>query len=314
MPLPRTLKPFSTLQWALALSVLLHGAVLTVRLVNPEGFRRAFQDMTLNVVLVNARSDDKPDQAQAIAQSSLAGGGDAADRRVMASTPLPPAAQDSTGNALITRNQRQIAVMQQEQQLLIARVKTQLAVMPKPDPRRAASDPKAREQENKRQQLSRRLAVIERRAEEQNSRPRKRWLSPATLGATYALYYDDMRRKIEDRGTRDFPQVAGRKLYGELLMGLLVNHDGRVLDARVVQSSGDPMLDRFAEAIAQSAGPFGPFTPAMRQDTDQFDITARFNFTHEQTLETTLQVDQPIGSPAPQPPGADADADADGAQ
>jgi protein TonB len=300
----RTLKSLSTLQWALALSVLLHGTALTVRFVNSEGFQRAFRDTTLDVVLVNASSQDKPDQAQAIAQANLAGGGDAADQR-MASTPLPPTAQDAAGNALITLNQRQITAMQQEQQQLIAQVKAQLAEMPMPDPHRKASDPEARAQEDKREQLSKLLAAIERRVQEQNSRPRKRWLSPATLGSIYALYYDAMRRKIEDRGTRDFPQVAGRKLYGELLMGLLVNHDGRVLDARVVQSSGDPMLDRFAEAIAQSAGPFGPFTPAMQQDTDQFDITARFRFTHDQTLETTLQADA-LTDQSALPPGSDA--------
>ena len=128
--------------------------------------------------------------------------------------------------------------------------------------------------------------------QEENSRPRKRFLSPATLGATYATYYDELRRKIEQVGTANFPHVAGRKLYGELLMALLINHDGRILDARVVRGSGDRMLDRLAEAIAQKAAPFGPFTPAMRKDTDQFDVTARFRFTHEQTLETTLQADE----------------------
>ena len=102
-----------------------------------------------------------------------------------------------------------------------------------------------------------------------------------------------MRRAIETVGTANFPHVAGRKLYGELLMALLINHDGRILDARVVQSSGDRMLDRLAEAIAQKSAPFGPFTPAMRQDTDQFDVTARFRFTREQTLETILQADAP---------------------
>ena len=30
----------------------------------------------------------------------------------------------------------------------------------------------------------------------------------------------------------------------------------------------------------------------MRKDTDQIDITARFRFTREQTLETTLQSGQ----------------------
>jgi protein TonB len=287
----RILKSLSTLQWALALSVLLHGTLLAVRLVNPEGFQRAFQDTKLEVVLVNAHSDDKPDKAQAIAQVNLAGGGDSAERRLV-STPLPATAQDSTGNSLITQNQRQIDAMQEQQQQLIAQIKTRLAVMPKPDPRRKSNDPEARAQADKRQRLSKLLAAIERRVQEENSRPRKRWLSPATLGATYAIYYDTMRQKIEDRGTQDFPQDGwGRKLYGELMMSLIVDKDGRVLDVQVVQSSGDRTLDRLAEAIAQSAGPFGPFTPAMRQDTDQFDVTARFRFTHDQTLETTLQTD-----------------------
>ncbi len=257
-------RAFSTLQWALAVSVLVHAALLTVRFVNPEGFARAFQDNTLDVILVNAKSDEKPAKAQAIAQHSLAGGGEAKDARIV-STPLPPSPREAEGNDAIDENRRQIDHMQRQQELLLAQV---------------------------REQLQKLLAAIEKRVEEENARPRKRYLSPATLGATYATYYDDMRRKIEQVGTANFPHVAGRKLYGELLMALLINHDGRILDARVVRGSGNRMLDRLAEAIAQKAAPFGPFTPAMRKDTDQFDVTARFRFTHEQTLETTLQADE----------------------
>ena len=132
------------------------------------------------------------------------------------------------------------------------------------------------------------LAAIERRVVEENTRPKKRYLSPATLGTTYALYYDDLRRKIEARGTRNFPEAGGKKIYGELMMALLINHAGRILDARVVQGSGNRVLDRLAEAIAHAAAPFGNFTAAMRQETDLFVITARFKFTHEMILETTL--------------------------
>jgi protein TonB len=177
----------------------------------------------------------------------------------------------------------------------MAQVRQQLAAMPQIDAARLATDPEAREQEERRQRLSKTLAAIEQRVQEENSRPRKRYLSPATLGATYAQYSDAMRRKIEARGTANFPQVAGRKLYGELMMALHINHDGRILDARVVQSSGNRMLDRLAEAIAQSSAPFGPVTPAMRKDTDQFDVTALFKFKRDLTLETTLQADEFLG-------------------
>ena len=291
--MPRSLKSLTTLQWALALSVLLHAALLTVRFVDPEGLRRAFQQTTLDVILVNAKSDDKPDKdkAQAIAQASLAGGGDAPDQRLV-STPLPPAPYEAPGDSVIDENQRRINAMQEQQEQLMAQVRQQLAALPRIDPGKLASDPEARATQERRQRLEKILAAIERRVEEENSRPRKRYLSPATLGATYAQYYDDMRRKIEERGTANFPQTAGRKLYGELLMALLVNHDGRILDAHVVQGSGNRMLDRLAETIATSAAPFGHFTAAMRRDTDQFDVTARFKFTRDMTLETTLHTDQ----------------------
>ncbi len=286
----RSYKSLSTLQWALGLSVLLHAALLTVRFVDPEGFRRLFQETTLDVVLVNAESDQKPDKAQAIAQSSLAGGGEAADKRI-ASTPLAPSPREAPGDAPVTENQRRIDAMLEQQEQLLAQVRQQLASLPKLDPRKLSADPEARAQEERRQLLARQLAALEKRVEEENSRPRKRYLSPATLGTTYAVYYDSMRRKIEAEGTANFPQMAGRKLYGELIMALLINHDGRILDARVVRGSGNRALDKLAELIAARSAPLGNFTAAMRKDTDQFDVTARFKFTHEQTLETTLQAD-----------------------
>ena len=285
-----SLKTLTTLQWALGLSVLLHAALLTIRFVDPEGFKRVFHDTTLDVVLVNAESDEKPEKPQALAQATLAGGGEAADKLV--STPLPPAPVESPGDSAVNENQRRIDSMLEQQEQLLAQVRQQLATMPKVDPQKLNQDPEAQAQEERRQQLQKLLAAIERRVEEENSRPRKRYLSPATLGTTYAVYYDEMRRRIEAEGTANFPQVAGRKLYGELLMSLLINHDGRILDARVTRSSGNRNLDRLAEIIASRAAPFGNFTAAMRKDTDQFDVTARFRFTHEQTLETTLQSDQ----------------------
>ncbi|HRQ02931.1 TonB family protein [Ottowia sp.] len=281
----------STLQWALLASALLHGVLLSVRLVDSEGFRRAFARTTLDVVLVNARSDEKPEQAQAIAQADLAGGGEAGDRR-LASTPLPPHPQALPGDDAASEHQRRIAAMLTQQEELLTQVRKQLHSAPAIEPRPPSDDTEAQAEEERRLQLSKLLAAIERRVEESNAQPRKRYLSPATLGATYAPYYDDMRRRIEARGTRHFPEAGGRKLYGELLMALLVNHDGRIIDARVVQGSGNRALDRQAEAIARAAAPFGRFSAAMRRDTDQFDVTARFRFTREQTLETSLQTGQ----------------------
>ena len=281
----------STLQWALLVSALLHGVLLSLRWVDGAGLRRALSAPALDVVLVNARTDEAPPQPQAIAQAHLAGGGNQAERGLIA-TPLPPHPQAVlAGDDPVSENQRRIAAMLTQQEQLLVQVRRQLDSLPLPDAEAPADDAEAEAQRERRLQLSRLLAAIEQRVEEASAQPRKRYLSPATLGTTYAQYYDDMRRKIEARGTRHFPQAEGRKLYGELLMALLVQHDGRLLDVRVLQGSGNRPLDRQAEAIARAAAPFGRFSPAMRRDSDQFDVTARFRFTHEQTLETTLQAE-----------------------
>jgi len=92
-----TVKNFSTLQIALGVSALLHAVVLTTRFVDPQSFNRVFKDTPLEVILVNARSNEKPEFAKAIAQASLAGGGQLEKGR--ATSPLPPSALTDLGDA-----------------------------------------------------------------------------------------------------------------------------------------------------------------------------------------------------------------------
>ena len=280
-------RTFSTLQIALGVSIAVHAVLLTVRFVDPEGFNRIFQDTPLEVILVNAKTAEKPDaaKAQAIAQHTLAGGGDAEKGR--ATTPLPPSALTEIGDATEDA-QRKVEAMQEQQMLLLAQVRRQLAALPPPDPKQAANTPEAQEREERRRQLFKLLAEIERRVNEENARPKKRYISPATREEVYAVYYDRLRRKIEDRGTENFPTAAGRKMYGELTMLLTVDREGRVIDAEVVQTSGNLALDRRAMAIARSAGPFGRFSEAMRRQADQIVVVSRFKFTRDETLETNL--------------------------
>jgi protein TonB len=277
-------KSLSPLQIALAVSVAVHAALLAVRFVDPERFNRVFQDTPLEVVLVNSRTTERPDKAQAIAQATMAGGGEAQAGR--ATSPLPPSMLTAAGDAS-EESQRKIEAMQTQQMMLLAQARQALAALPPPDPKQAADSPEARAREEKRRQLTKLLAEIERRIQEENARPKKRYISPATREEVYALYYDGLRRRIEERGTRNFPEVAGQKLYGELTLALTIDQDGRVLSAEVVESSGQQVLDRRAIGIATAAGPFGRFNEAMRQRADQIVVVSRFRFTRNETLETS---------------------------
>ena len=270
---------------ALALSFAVHAVLLTVRFVDPEAFNRVFQDTPLEVILVNARSDERPQKAMAIAQASLAGGGEAEKGR--ATSPLPPSTLTDLGETM-EETQRRMETMQEQQAMLLAQVSRQLASMPLPDPKQPSNTPESQAQEEKRRQLVKLLAEIERRINQENSRPKRRYVSPATREEVYAVYYDSLRRRVEDKGTENFPEANGKKLYGELTMIVTVNHDGQVFATQVVESSGNRTLDRRAEAIARSAGPYGRFSAAMRAKADEILVVSRFRFTRDQTLETKL--------------------------
>jgi protein TonB len=275
----------STLQIALIASIGVHGLLLAVRIVDPTSFNRIFEDTPLEVILVNSRSGEAPEKAQAIAQASLAGGGEAATGR--ATSPLPPSALTELGDAN-EETRKQIEQMQQTQQQLLTQVRRELALLPATEPLRDQGTPEQREQEDRRRQLIEVLAEIEKRINEENARPKKRYISPATHEAVYALYYDQLRRKIEERGTRNFPENQGKKLYGELTMNVTVDAEGRVVETEVVRGSGSKILDRRAVAIVNAAAPYGRFNSAMRKNADQLVITSRFKFTRDENLETTL--------------------------
>nr|WP_145550810.1 TonB family protein [Variovorax boronicumulans] len=285
MKAPAWLRRLSTLQVALLFSVAAHAALLAVRFADPAAFDRLFQDTPLEVILVNAKSDERPDKAQAIAQASLAGGGDAAAGR--ATSPLPPSPRADIGDA-VEEAQRQIEAMHQQQTLLLAQVTRMLAALPPPDPRNISDSAEAREQDERRRQLLQHLAEIERRIEIENARPKRRVVSPSTREEVYAVYYDTLRRKVEERGTQNFPEHNGRKLYGELVMIITVDHRGQVLSTEVAESSGNRLLDQRAQAIARAAGPYGGFTPAMRMQADQILVVSRFRFARDATLQTNV--------------------------
>ena len=280
---------------ALGVSALVHAVVLTTRFVDPERFHRVFQDTPLEVILVNAKSSESPDVAKAIAQASLVGGGESEQGR--ATSPLPPSALTDLGDAAEDA-QRKVDALQQQQTQLLAQLKTELASLPPPDPNLPTNDPLTVEREQKRKQLFKSLAEIDKRISQENARPKKRYISPSTREDVQAIYYDTLRRKIEQKGTSNFPEQGGKKLYGQLTMVVTVNFDGRILSTEVVESSGNAALDRRAQSIVRGSGPFEAFTAPMRRWADQIAVVSNFKFTREETLETKL-THQPITSSPP---------------
>ena len=270
------------LPWALGISLTVHAVLLAVRLTPPEAIDRLVRDTGLEVILVNTESDEKsPAKPKAMAQTNLAGGGETTKDR--STSPLINSPTTRSGQA-DNQVQQKIAEKEREQAEMLTRTKQTLAKLNASH--NTNKDPAI---ERQRQQLINLLAQIEKRIQEENARPRKRYVSPSTQEASYARYYDVIRRKIESKGTLDFPQSQGQKLYGSLIMVITIDKRGQVISAEVSQGSGNPLLDFHAKQIARNAGPYGPFNDAMRREMDQLALVTRFSFDHNNTLQTTLQ-------------------------
>lgn len=272
------------LQICLGVSLSVHAALVSFRFIDPEGFNRAFKDTPLEVILVNAASEEAPEKAQALAQQNLSGGGEADQGR--ATSPLPPSQNATMGDAM-EDTARMIQQMQKEQQHLLSQVRDELAALPPPQLLDKAQTPQNRAEEERRRQLTKLLAEIEKRIHEENARPKKRYLSPATLRSVDALYYSAFRTQVERAGTTYFPSENGQKLYGELVMEVWVNRQGHVVDAIVLQSSGNDLLDKRARAIVLQAGPFGAVPPEVSAGNDLLLISSRFRFTRDAGMEAT---------------------------
>lgn len=282
----------SPLTIAVAASIALHAALLTVRFVAPEVFEMKPADPGLEVILVNAKHAKAPLKADALAQANLDGGGQADAGR--SKSPLPDMRRMEVGDS-VKATQRRIAELEEQQQNLLTRRRAsnfnaaQITEKDKPDPARTGND-----MADSSRAIARTAAEIDQRIEDQNKRPRKTFITPSTREVGYAQYYKEMQRKVEEIGTLNFPQKNGKKLYGELVVYIPIFQDGTIYlkdgGVRIERSSGNPELDKAALAIVRRSAPFGRFPPKMLSSDkdDLWVIITRFNFTREEKLEARL--------------------------
>jgi protein TonB len=283
---------------AVAVSVLLHAGMLAVHFTAPDAFQFKPADPGLEVILVNAKHDKAPLKAEALAQANLDGGGEAEKGR--ATSPLPDLQKTENGDSVKAARRRQVELEEQQRKLLerLTKKKTPFVVPRIADtekPKEMPQQPDGADVLDSTQVLARREAEIAKRIEDENKRPKKTFITPSTREVGYAMYYDNVKQRIEKIGTLNFPQKDGKKLYGELVVSIPIYHDGSLYEREggptVEHSSGNAVLDQKALAIVRRAAPFGHFPKNMRT-TDKDDVWVvytRFKFTREEALETELR-------------------------
>lgn len=266
---------------SVAASLLLHAVFLTVHFRFPDQLRWKASNQPLEVVLVNAKTRERPAQAEALAQASLDGGGNTdLDRR--AATPLPVTDPRDPGRDLAAAQRRQRQLEAQQQRLLAQAREASPSVAPEAKGQTQAEQtspsPSGRDLADLSLAAMQLQAQIDRRVQEYQKRPRKRFIGARATEYRFAQYEEDWRAKVERLGTLNYPAEARGKLYGNLRLTVTIRPDGTVESVELDRSSGLKVLDAAAFRIVRMAAPFAEFPAEIRKDTDLLVITRTWFF------------------------------------
>jgi protein TonB len=266
---------------AIGLSLALHAGLLAVHFKVPDSLRWKASSAPLEVVLVNARTKERPAKADVLAQSSLNRGGTVDERR-RAKTPLPVTEPRDPGKDLADAQRRQRSLDAQQQELLAQAREAQTRI-PAPTPTQPGveepgAQPSGRDLADLALAAMRLQAQIDRQIEEYQKRPRKKFIGANAAEYRFAQYEEDWRVKVERVGTLNYPAEARGKIYGNLRLTVTIRPDGSVESIELDRSSGLKVLDAAAFKIVRMATPFAAFPPDIKRDTDLLVITRTWFF------------------------------------
>jgi protein TonB len=238
---------------------------------------------TLDVVLVNWRSESKPEEADFLAQASQQGGGESSEtsRPSQESTGASPGPAEGE-DPLDQQEQMSSVADAAREQILIeddsADFTQQITSIAQPEP----PLPSAALLMQESMTMAKLQPGIQRDRESQSKLPRRKWISANTREYEYAAYMQAWVAKVERVGNLNYPEEIRRlKLTGDLVMTVGLNRDGSVESIDIQRSSGLPQLDQAATRIVRLAGPYSPLPDHINAAVDVLHITRTWRFSRD---------------------------------
>lgn len=265
---------------AVLVSIVLHAVLLAVHFKFPDALRWNSANAPLEVVLVNAKTKQRPAKADVLAQANLDRGGNVDENR-RAKTPLPVVEPRQPGRDL-AQAQKRVQQLEAQQRKLLAQAREArnrvAAEPPKDAPATEPAEKSGRDLADLALAAIRLQAQIDKQIDEYQKRPRKKFIGANASEYRFARYEEDWRSKVERVGTLNYPAEARGKLYGSLRLTVTLKPDGTVASVELDRSSGLKVLDNAAFKIVRMASPFAVFPADIARDTDLLVITRTWFF------------------------------------
>jgi protein TonB len=278
------------MQVAVSMSVFLHAIIIFGVSFKLPDLSKLGAQAPLEVTLVNAKTQARPEKADALAQANLDGGGNT-DARRRARSPHPVPVEDRQGTKLSLAQKRVEQREREAKQLMTTQARSKTAVAPRLEAQQPQEEPQiapsAADIVQRGMEIARLEAQIAREWENYQQRPRRRFIGARTQEFRFAQYIENWRAKIERVGELNYPQAArDQKIYGTLVVTVSIKSDGSLEGVEINRPSGQRILDAAALRIVRLSAPFAPFPADIARDTDILSITRTWIFTRSDQLVT----------------------------
>jgi len=238
---------------------------------------------TLDVVLVNWRSEKQPDEADFLAQASQQGGGESteASRPSQENTGTSPGPTE--GSDLLDQQEQMATVADAEREQILlesddSEFSQQITAIEQPEP----PLPSAAELMQESMMMAKLQPGLQRNRESQSKLPKRKWISANTREYEYAAYMQAWVAKVERVGNLNYPEEVRRlRLTGDVLMTVGIKQDGSVESIDIQRSSGMPQLDQAATRIVRLAAPYSPLPEHINTNVDVLHITRTWRFSRD---------------------------------
>ena len=109
---------------------------------------------------------------------------------------------------------------------------------------------------------------------------RTKVISGKTKERDFQSYYQVWKNKVEKIGALNYPASARNGISESLVMTVVLNDQGEVLDIKINKSSGVSQLDDAAKKIVNLGSPYAPFPPSIKEQVDTLQIRRIWRFTN----------------------------------
>lgn len=244
---------------------------------------------TLEVILVQQRSLEAPEEADYLAQISQDGGGETDENTRPSSLFTSDRDFDTDGVAqapvLKSALEQSDAAADDALTAVFSDVETAIDTeSEQSDATDARPDTIIVQQDL---EIARLAAEIDQQQQEFAKRPKKKFINARTQEAASAEYMKYWVEKVERVGNLNYPDAARRdSLTGALIMTVGILKNGDIESISIDTSSSERVLDDAARRIVELSGPYLPLQGDLAEQADIIYITRTWEFTGNNSVAT----------------------------